>query len=114
MVWETPNWRMGDYPADYNQKIHGPYDPARYYGKPDTPLGEVKVGELGAWLTRRNFHPRAIMGGISRGLWRWRHKYVFPVKSNAAFFYQVVIAGSIFFYAINYGKFKNHRNYKYH
>lgn len=23
----------GDYPAEYNPKVHGPYDPARYYGK---------------------------------------------------------------------------------
>lgn len=23
---------IGDYPAEYNPKIHGPYDPARYYG----------------------------------------------------------------------------------
>lgn len=25
--------RIGDYPAEYNANIHGPYDPARYYGK---------------------------------------------------------------------------------
>lgn len=24
---------IGDYPAEYNPKVHGPYDPARYYGK---------------------------------------------------------------------------------
>lgn len=24
---------FGDYPAEYNPKTHGPYDPARYYGK---------------------------------------------------------------------------------
>lgn len=24
---------FGDYPADYNPRVHGPYDPARYYGK---------------------------------------------------------------------------------
>ena len=23
----------GEYPAEYNPKVHGPYDPARYYGK---------------------------------------------------------------------------------
>ncbi|XP_021695303.1 putative ATP synthase subunit f, mitochondrial [Aedes aegypti] len=37
---------FGDYPAKYNPKIHGPYDPVRYYGKPDTP-GEVdRIGCL--------------------------------------------------------------------
>lgn len=24
---------FGDYPAEYNAKVHGPYDPARFYGK---------------------------------------------------------------------------------
>lgn len=24
---------FGDYPAEYNPAKHGPYDPARYYGK---------------------------------------------------------------------------------
>lgn len=24
---------FGDYPAAYNAEVHGPYDPARYYGK---------------------------------------------------------------------------------
>jgi hypothetical protein len=27
----------GDYPAEYNAKVHGPYDPARYYGKGECP-----------------------------------------------------------------------------
>lgn len=24
---------FGDYPVEYNPKVHGVYDPARYYGK---------------------------------------------------------------------------------
>lgn len=24
---------FGDYPKEYNPSVHGPYDPARYYGK---------------------------------------------------------------------------------
>lgn len=24
---------IGDYPIEYDRKLHGPYDPARYYGK---------------------------------------------------------------------------------
>lgn len=24
---------FGEYPAEYNAKVHGPYDPARFYGK---------------------------------------------------------------------------------
>lgn len=37
---------FGDYPAEYNPKVHGPYDPARFYGKPDTPFSQVKLGEV--------------------------------------------------------------------
>lgn len=28
----------GEYPAEYNPKVHGPYDPARFYGKGKTHL----------------------------------------------------------------------------
>ena len=24
---------FGEYPAEFNPKVHGPYDPARFYGK---------------------------------------------------------------------------------
>ncbi|KAI4456360.1 atp synthase f chain mitochondrial-related [Holotrichia oblita] len=58
---------IGDYPAEYNAKVHGPYDPARFYGKPDTPFGQVRLGEIGSWLSRRNKHPSAVAGAISRG-----------------------------------------------
>lgn len=30
---ETRKMGFGDYPAEYNPAKHGPYDPARYYGK---------------------------------------------------------------------------------
>ncbi|PSN48097.1 putative ATP synthase subunit f [Blattella germanica] len=57
---------FGDYPADYNPKVHGPFDPARYYGTPDTPLSQVKLGELGSWLGRRNKNPKAMVAAVSR------------------------------------------------
>ncbi|CAA9993095.1 unnamed protein product [Nesidiocoris tenuis] len=63
---------IGDYPAEYNPRIHGPYDPARFYGKPDTPFGQVKLGDLGSWLARRNKSPQAIAGVFSRGQTRRR------------------------------------------
>jgi hypothetical protein len=33
----------------------------------DTPFGQVKLNEVGAWLARRNKNPRAVVGAISRG-----------------------------------------------
>lgn len=33
----------------------------------DTPLAQVKLGELGAWLGRRNKKPVAMAQAVSRG-----------------------------------------------
>ncbi|MBO8666384.1 hypothetical protein INO76_15255, partial [Staphylococcus aureus] len=56
---------IGDYPAEYNPKVHGPYDPARYYGTPDKPFGQLKLGEVTEWVGRRNKSPKAIAGLFS-------------------------------------------------
>ncbi|XP_026478773.1 putative ATP synthase subunit f, mitochondrial [Ctenocephalides felis] len=105
---------FGDYPAEYNPNVHGPYDPARYYGKADTPLSQVKIGELGAWFGRRNKSPQAMAACVSRAWWRWQHKYIHPRKAGIAGFYQLTVGSMILFYALNYGKISAHKNYKYH
>ncbi|XP_018566403.1 putative ATP synthase subunit f, mitochondrial [Anoplophora glabripennis] len=105
---------FGDYPAEYNPKVHGPYDPARYYGKPDTPFSQVKLGELASWFGRRSKHPSAAAGAVSRAWWRWQHKYVQPKRAGIAPFLHVVFGSMAVFYVLNYGKISHHRNYKYH
>ncbi|KAF7380762.1 hypothetical protein HZH66_014138 [Vespula vulgaris] len=105
---------FGDYPAEYDRAKHGPYDPARYYGKPDTSFCDVKLGELGAWIRRRNFHPQAIASACSRTFWRWQHKYVFPERAGIAPFFQMAVGLSVLFYVLNYPRIKTHKNYKYH
>lgn len=80
----------------------------------DVPLGQVKLGELGAWFGRRNKTPSAIAGAMSRAWWRWQHKYVQPKRAGIAPFFQITAVAMTFFYAINYGKMRHHRNYKYH
>ncbi|XP_046740774.1 putative ATP synthase subunit f, mitochondrial isoform X1 [Diprion similis] len=105
---------FGDYPAEYNRSIHGPYDPARYYGKPDTPFGQVKLNELIPWLGRRNKSPRAMVAAVSRAWWHWQHKYVHVKRGGIAPFFQLTAGAMLWFYVINYQKYKNHRNYKYH
>ncbi|XP_063699002.1 putative ATP synthase subunit f, mitochondrial [Culicoides brevitarsis] len=105
---------FGDYPAEYNPKVHGPYDPARYYGKPDTPFSQVKLGEVGAWFGRRNKSPQALAGACSRAFWRWQHNYCLPRRAGMAPVFQVIVGAMVFFYTINYGKITAHRNYKYH
>ncbi|OWA53751.1 hypothetical protein BV898_18173 [Hypsibius exemplaris] len=56
---------IGAYPVEYNRRIHGPYDQARFYGKPDTPFGQVKIWELPAWLSR-SLNPVAMSRAVSR------------------------------------------------
>ncbi|CAH0398040.1 unnamed protein product [Chilo suppressalis] len=105
---------FGDYPKEYNPAVHGPYDPARYYGKPDTPFGQLKISEIGSWFARRNKSPSAVAGACSRAWWRWQHKYMQPKKVGMAPLFQLLVGSMTFFYVINYGKMKHHRNYKYH
>lgn len=106
--------RFGGYPDEYNPKIHGPYDPACYYGKKDTPFGKVPLKDLGAWISRRNFTPQAVVGAISRTFWRWQHKYVLPRKCGIAPFFQVTVVFGGVFYVLNYQKMKPERHYEYH
>ncbi|OXA56354.1 putative ATP synthase subunit f, mitochondrial [Folsomia candida] len=104
----------GEYPAEYNAKVHGPYDPARWYGKPDTAFSQVKIGELPAWLARRNKSPMALGQAIGRAWWRWNHKYTFPLKAGITGHAQLTVGLMAFFYFINYTKYRKHRFYKYH
>uniref|UniRef100_T1JMH3 ATP synthase subunit f, mitochondrial n=1 Tax=Strigamia maritima TaxID=126957 RepID=T1JMH3_STRMM len=87
---------IGQYPKEYNSKVHGPYDPSRYYGKPDTAFADVKISELPGWLARRRKNPRALVQAFSRGYWRWQMKYVQPKRSGVASYLQFVV-GAMFF-----------------
>ena len=64
----------------------------------------MKIGEIGAWIGRRNKSPQAMMGAVSRAWWRWQHKYVQPKKAGIAPMFQLIAGSMLFFYAINYGK----------
>lgn len=110
----STNMRLGDYPDEYNREKHGSYDPARYYGPPDTPFGQVKLGELPGWLLRRRKSPRAMIQAFSRAYWRWNHKYMQPRKCGIAGYWHIIWISMIYGYVINYQKLKHERNYKYH
>ena len=34
---------LGQLPSGYSKAVHGPYDPAVFYGKPDIPLSQVNT-----------------------------------------------------------------------
>ncbi|XP_060859579.1 putative ATP synthase subunit f, mitochondrial isoform X1 [Metopolophium dirhodum] len=105
---------IGDYPAEYNPKVHGPYDPARFYGTPSTPFLELKLYEVPQWLKCRNKSPKSLAALFSRAYWRWSHQYVQPKRTTAAPLIQGLVGMMLIFYIINYGKIIRHRNYKYH
>ncbi|XP_032679267.1 putative ATP synthase subunit f, mitochondrial [Odontomachus brunneus] len=106
--------KFGGYPAAYDPVKHGPYDPARYYGKLDTSFWELKLKDIPAWFGRREKTPQAFLGSCSRAFWRWQHRYIQPRKGGIAPFYHVIVSSMIFFYVINYKKIRHHKNYKYH
>lgn len=89
--------RFLEYPKEYNPRVHGPYDPSRYYGKPD-PLMQTKIGDFGNWLGRREFSLRAIGQALTRASWRYNKKYLMPKKANAAFVYHVALVAFVFSY----------------
>merc|ERR1712029_1282309 len=70
---------LGELPKEYKPKVHGPYDPAIYYGPKDKAFGNVKISELPGWLGRRGMYsPVGIGRAMSRAYWRWNFKYMLP------------------------------------
>merc|ERR1712062_858753 len=105
---------LGVLPPEYNKAVHGPYDPAIFYGKKDVPLGDVKLKQVGDWIGRRNKSPSAIAGAMSRAYWRWNHKYQLPKYCGITPMLQLTAGSMLFFYLINYNSLQHHRNKKYH
>ena len=84
---------LGQLPSGYNKAVHGPYDPAVFYGKADIPLSQVKwdnvwsflnqhfpqvkVYQLPAWLLRRQFYNPIAYG---RAMSRWEAVILFLIK----------------------------------
>ncbi|XP_003742138.1 putative ATP synthase subunit f, mitochondrial [Galendromus occidentalis] len=105
---------FGDYPLEYNRNVHGPYDPSRYYGKPDTKFSDLKLSEIPAWIGRRNKSPQAAASMISRAYWRWQIKYLLPRRATPAPYYQFIVGSMLLFYYINHHRLAEHTRYKYH
>eukprot|EP00090_Calanus_glacialis_P021111 TRINITY_DN3257_c0_g1_i1.p1 TRINITY_DN3257_c0_g1~~TRINITY_DN3257_c0_g1_i1.p1 ORF type:complete len:109 (-),score=10.50 TRINITY_DN3257_c0_g1_i1:101-427(-) len=106
---------LGQLPSGYSKAIHGPYDPAIFYGKADMPLSQVKVYQLPAWLLRKQFYnPIAYGRSVSRAYWRWNHKYALPKYSGLTPLLQMTVGLCGVFYLMNYTKIAHHANAKYH
>lgn len=104
---------IGTLPAEYNPKVHGPYNPGTYYGKAD-PLSEVKVGDVASWIGRRNASPHGIIRAINRAHWRWMQKYLLVRKGGASGVAQFCVLMCTSYYFLQYRSHTNHRHAKYH
>ncbi|KAK6643059.1 hypothetical protein RUM43_004562 [Polyplax serrata] len=103
-----------EYPPGYDRAVHGYYDPSRYYGKPDTPFSQVKLGEFGAWLSRRDKSPRGIMRALSRAYWKHNMTWIAPKKPGPAGFIHLMCACTLMSFCLDYPTLKSHRQYRYH
>jgi len=92
---------LGLKPKEFNQKIHGYYKPWHFYGKPDTPFGDLKLTEIPGWLARREKGLTPFVRLISRAAWRWKLKYAIPRYSGGAAILQLLLVGSALGYTLH-------------
>merc|ERR1712241_1607734 len=105
---------VGQLPAEYNPKIHGPYDPAIYYGPKDKPFGQVKISELPGWLSRRGKTPLAMSRCFGRAYWRYLHKYCYPRKAGIAPFVHICFFLAVGSWILNHKKLREHKLWEHH
>nr|CAX71761.1 F-type H+-transporting ATPase subunit f [Schistosoma japonicum] len=105
---------FGLLPKEYNVRIHGAYFPGRYYGKKDIPLMDVKLGQLGDWLSRRSKNPADMFRAFSRFWWRYAFRWVLTKKTTAAPYFHLAFSLAAIRYFSNYDEHKSHRHSKYH
>ncbi|XP_060064203.1 putative ATP synthase subunit f, mitochondrial [Ylistrum balloti] len=73
---------IGKYDPNYNPRVHGTYDPSRWYGKPDKPFMDVTVKELPAWISRRDISPFGIARAFGRGYATFKNNFFSSKNSN--------------------------------
>lgn len=106
---------FGNYPKEYNRAVHGPYYSWVNYGPKDTPLQEVKLGELRTWLARRNYTPQAMLASISRSAALYRYKWMdtrYGSPSKALI--QIALMSGLASLVLHYGYYRAERHHKYH
>merc|ERR1711921_52412 len=85
---------LSNYPTTYNAAV--------FYGKRDIPLNECKIGDVPAWLLRRNMSPKAMISCFSRTYHYWNQKWMLPKRGSAAGTYHILFGLSLWFYVNMY------------
>jgi hypothetical protein len=114
-VWEKTIEKsgLGQLPQGYSRKIHGPYNPAVYYGKAHTHFADVKVIQLPGWLLQRSYNPINMWRVLSRGYHKWlQHSYL-PKTATLQWPIQFAVGSMTFSYLLNYYQHHAcHKRYK--
>lgn len=108
---------FGNLPKEYDKAVHGPFYAWRdYRNKPkDLDFKDVKLGEMRAWLARREKTPTAVIQTISRYANLYSFKWVdTKFGSFSKSFLQVGIMMSFCSMISLYGYLRHHRAHKYH
>ncbi|CAK9290523.1 unnamed protein product [Gordionus sp. m RMFG-2023] len=105
---------VGYYPPEYEPKIHGPYYPWRYYGKPDIKFGDLKLKEIWSWLGRRSFSPSAIYNCGSRNFHYYHYKWIDTKVGIAAPAYHFAVSAMLLSYVLFFSRYYYERKRKHH
>ncbi|VDN18712.1 unnamed protein product [Dibothriocephalus latus] len=109
---KTPEF--GLLPKEYNVRVHGAYFPGYNYGKKETPVGELKLAELPAWIKSRSRNPADWIKAFARFTWRYRLKWFYPRRATMVPFFQICSFVAIFQYFNNFSTHRTERHAKYH
>ncbi|XP_053202508.1 putative ATP synthase subunit f, mitochondrial [Panonychus citri] len=108
-------WKsLNCYPPEYNRAIHGPYDPRINYAFKDTPLMQVKLGELPSWIMRRKMTPHSMAAAITRHFHRTNAAHFTAIRSRSNMAFTVILITAIMGYVGQLHHIHHHRRYKYH
>ncbi|XP_048758240.2 putative ATP synthase subunit f, mitochondrial [Ostrea edulis] len=73
---------FGEFPKEYNPKIHGAYQADRFYGTPDKPFFTLKLNEVIPWMKRRDASVTGTARFISRKLYQHQRTWHLCAKNR--------------------------------
>ncbi|KAL4232404.1 hypothetical protein ACF0H5_009972 [Mactra antiquata] len=90
------------YPEGYKPRVHGPYDPSRYYGKtPKVSLWDVKLGSLLETVLSADYRKRNLLQTVSRFFARYHARHWRVKNRTFAPLLQVIFVGHLFYFVGN-------------
>uniref|UniRef100_A0A095CGS5 Putative ATP synthase subunit f, mitochondrial n=1 Tax=Schistosoma haematobium TaxID=6185 RepID=A0A095CGS5_SCHHA len=105
---------FGLLPKEYNVRVHGVYFPGRYYGKKDIPFGDVQLGQLSEWFSRRSKNPADMFRAVSRFYWRYAFRWLMTKRPTVVPFFHFTFSLAAFRYFSDYAEHRSHKHSKYH